>query len=51
MTGGTQNHVEKKVNQNELTESNKKIEAACSSVLNAASSHNEISSVVEDLPF
>lgn len=51
MTGGTQNHVEKKVNQNELTESNKKIEAARSSVLNAASSHNEISSVVEDLPF
>ena len=51
MTGGTQNHVEKKVNQNELTESNKKIEAARSSVLNAASSHNEISSAVEDLPF
>lgn len=48
MTGGTQIH-EEKINQDDLSESNKKIEEARNTVLTAANAST--TSVVDDLPF
>lgn len=50
MTGGTQTH-EEKINQDELSESNKKIEEARNTVLTAANANANTTSVVDDLPF
>lgn len=50
MTGGTQTH-EEKINQDDLSESNKKIEEARNTVLTAANANASTTSVVDDLPF
>ena len=50
MTGGTQSH-EEKINQDDLSESNKKIEEARNTVLTAANANANTTSVVDDLPF
>lgn len=50
MTGGTQTH-EEKINQDDLSESNKKIEEARNTILTAANANANTTSVVDDLPF
>ena len=50
MTGGTQTY-EEKINQDDLSESNKKIEEARNTVLTAAKANTNTASVVDDLPF
>ena len=50
MTGGTQTHDEK-INQDDLSESNKKIEEARNTVLTAAKASTSTASAIDDLPF